>query len=257
MIKKLLFLFLCIGFVIVCNAQTTEKKTYTLLLTGASFATHSNGWFELGCKYLDATPINRAKGGQAIVDAANLMSEGKLYTREELEDIDALVIMHVHEKNVADTTGIKKDYTDYILPFDRSNYAIAYDYVIKKYLTECYNLKFDENSKYYSTQGGKPAIIIFSTHWHDGRTVFNNSIRQLSQDWGIPLIEFDKCLGFSKNHLHPVTGQQTSILYTNDNTEIINGEVFGWHPLRGQDQYIQQRMAAIFADLMKKVLPLK
>ena len=94
------------------------------------------------------------------------------------------------------------------------------------------------------------------THWHDARTIFNPAIRKLGERWGFPIVEFDKYIGFSRNHLHPVTGKQCSILYAHNN-ETINGEEFGWHPYEGQDQYIQQRMAAIFAELMEKVLPLK
>ena len=94
------------------------------------------------------------------------------------------------------------------------------------------------------------------THWHDARTIFNPAIRKLGERWGFPIVEFDKYIGFSRNHLHPVTGKQYSILYAHNN-EIINGEEFGWHPYEGQDKYIQQRMAAIFAELMEKVLPLK
>lgn len=255
--KKIILLVLLFANLLNLKAQEAQKEKYTLLLTGASFAYPPNGWFEIGCKALDARPVNRAVSGSAIGDAANLMSEGKLYTKEELEEVDALVIMHVHERNVADTTDLKHNYEDYKLPFDRSNYAAAYDYVIKRYMTDCYNLKFDKESKYYNTHAGKPVVIVFSTHWHDARTVFNSSIRQLGGRWGIPVIEFDKYIGFSKNHLHPVTGEQTSILYTNNNTQKVRGETFGWHPSAGQDQYIQQRMAAIFVDLMKKVLPLK
>jgi len=255
-VKRLFILLAFLGLILAGNAQTIDEKKYTILLTGASFASSNNGWFELGCNYLDAIPINRAVGGQAITDAANLMYEGKLYTKEEFERVDALVIMHVHNKDVVDTIGLKKDYKDYKLPFDRSNYAAVYDYVIKRYITECYNLKFDPDSKYYNTPGGKPVIIVFSTHWHDGRPVFNDAIRKLGEKWGFPVIEFDKYIGFSKNSLHPVTGKQYSIIYSHNN-EMINGEEFGWHPVNGQDKYIQQRMATIFVDLMKKVLPLK
>nr|WP_236264148.1 DUF5040 domain-containing protein [Dysgonomonas sp. Marseille-P4677] len=234
----------------------TEKieDKYTIFLTGASFASSNNGWFELACKDLNAKPINRAVGGTAIVDAANLMAEGKLYTTEELEVIDAFVIMHVHDQDVADISALKDNYKDYKTPFDRSNYAIAYDYLIKRYITECYNLKFDATSKYYGTKSGKPAIIIFCTHWHDARIKFNSSIRILGQRWGLPIVEFDKYIGFSKNHLHPVTKMQYSILYAHNN-ETINGVDFGWHPYEGQDKYVQQRMAAIFTELMRKVLP--
>lgn len=250
-------LFLCIFLLGILNihAQTT-KDNYKILLTGASFASSNNGWFELGCKKLNATPINRAVPGEAIADAANKMANNTLYSKKELEDIDAFVIMHVHDKDVSSESGLMQDYTDYKTPFDRSNYAAAYDYVIKRYITECYNLKFDKNSKYYNTPSGKPVVIILCTHWHDARTVYNPAVRKLAAKWGFPVIEFDKYIGFSKDTLHPVTGKQYSIIYSHNN-ETIDGVEFGWHPYVGEDQYIQQRMGAIFTDLMKKVLPLK
>lgn len=258
--KRILFglILLLFTFTAIYSQDNADLKSkYTILLTGASFASSNNGWFEVACRNLNAKPLNKAIEGTAIVDAANSMAEGELYTMQELEDMDAFVIMHVHDKDVSDEIAIKDNYKDYKTPFDRSNYAIAYDYVIKRYITECYNLKFNPSSKYYNTASGKPAVIVFCTHWHDGRPVFNTSIRKLSAKWGFPVVEFDKYIGFSKNHLHPVTGQQYSILYTDNNLEKIDGEVFGWHPYHGEDQYIQQRMAAIFSDLMKKVLPLK
>jgi hypothetical protein len=253
--KVLLCLILFIGLSSI-NAQTTEKSKYTILLTGASFASSNNGWFELGCKELDATPLNKAVPGTAIADAANLMATQKLYSHEELEEVDALVIMHVHDEDVASEAGLRKTFEDYPIPFDRSNYAAAYDYVIKRYISECYNLKFGKNSKYYNTPSGKPVIIVLCTHWHDVRTIFNPAIRRLGEKWGFPVVEFDKYIGFSKNSPHPVTGGQYSILYSRNN-ETIDGIEYGWHPYEGQDQYIQKRMAAIFVDLMKKVLPLK
>lgn len=246
--KILLFVFL-LSFVCI-----SAQKKYNILITGASFASSQNGWFELGCDKLDATPINKAVGGEAISDAANKMIDGTLYTPEELESIDAFVIMQVHNMDVFEGSALKENYTDYTVPFDRSNYAAAYDYVIKRYISDCYNLKFDKKSKYYNTQSGKPVIIVLSTHWHDARSVYNESVRLLAQKWGFPLIEFDKYIGFSKNTPHPVTKQQISILYTDDNTETIDGVVYGWHPLQGRDQYIQQRMAAIFVETMRKIL---
>jgi hypothetical protein len=253
--RKLLLCLLLLGLLHV-NAQTTEKNKYTILLTGASFASSNNGWFELGCKDLNAEAVNRAVGGEAIADTANKMAVDTFYTKQELEDIDAFVIMHVHDKDVADEAGLKKNYRDYEVPFDRSDYAAAYDYVIKHYISDCYNLKFDRNSKYYNTPGGKPVIIVLCTHWHDARTIFNPAVRKLGEKWGFPVVEFDKYIGFSGKQLHPVTGKQYSILYA-DGNEVIDGVEYGWHPYNGQDRYIQQRMAAIFAGLMKKVLPLK
>ena len=143
--KKLLLFTILLGALNI-YAQSPEKNKYTILLTGASFASSNNGWFELACKKLDATPINKAIAGEAIANTANKMAADTLYTRQQLEDIDAFVIMHVHDKDVASENGLKENYKDYRTPFDRSNYAAAYDYVIKHYITDCYNLKFDKNN---------------------------------------------------------------------------------------------------------------
>ena len=184
------------------------------------------------------------------------MANGTLYSKEELENIDALVIMQVHNKDVYEELQLKDKYTDYEVPFDRSNYAAAYDYVIKRYLTECYELRNDTTSKYYNTPYGKPAIIVLCTHWHDCRTVYNESIRKLAAKWGFPLIEFDKYIGFSKNVLHHVTGKPFSQLYSTD-IQVTEGIAYGHHPIRGEQSYMQQRMAAIFVDSMNRILPIK
>lgn len=225
-----------------------------ILLTGASFASPENKWFEMGCRSLGVRAINRAVGGEAIANTANRMAEGKLYSREELEAIDALVIMQVHNRDVFDPSQLQPAWTDYKTPFDRKNYAAAYDYVIKRYLAECYALREDPGSRYYQTKAGKPAVIILCTDWHDARVTYNTSIRRLGEKWGLPLVEFDKHIGFSKNAPHPVTGEQHSLLHATD-TQIIDGVKYGWHPLRGENSHIQQRMAAIFADLVRRVLP--
>lgn len=210
-------------------------------MTGASFASPQNGWFEIGCRKLNAEAINRSIGGEAIANTANRMVNGTLYSKEELEEIDALVIMQVHNKDVYEELQLKDKYTDYEVPFDRSNYAAAYDYVIKRYLTECYELRNDTTSKYYNTPYGKPAIIVLCTHWHDCRTVYNESIRKLAAKWGFPLIEFDKYIGFSKNVLHPVTGKPFSQLYSTD-IQVTEGIAYGHHPIRGEQSYMQQRI---------------
>ncbi len=230
--------------------------SYKILLTGASFASPQNGWFELGCEKLNALPINQAVGGEAIANTANRMIEGTLYTREQLEAIDALVIMQVHDRDVANESQLHEKYTDYKIPFDRSNYAAAFDYVIKRYLADCYELKNDSTSRYFGSKAGKPAIIVLCTDWHDARVTYNTSVRQLAEKWGFPLVEFDKNIGFSKNHLHPVTNDQYSLLYSQD-TQKVKEIAYGWHPNRGKNAYIQQRMAAIFVDAMKKILPVK
>ena len=244
-----------LSFLLTLNSTLllSQSSTYTILLTGASFADAGNGWFEIGCKKINATPINKAIGGEAIANTANRMIEGTLYSKHELEIIDAFVIMHVHNQDVFNSPGLKNDYTEYNIPFDRSDYAAAFDYVIKKYMTDCYNLKNDSTSVYYNTKHGKPALIILCTDWHDGRTLYNSSVRKLSEKWGFPLVEFDKFIGFSKNQLHPVTKKQHSLIYSSD-SQVINEETFGWHPLRGKNSPIQLKMGAIFSDLIKKTL---
>lgn len=150
-------------------SMSDEKKKLTVLLSGASFASVDNGWFELGCEALRAKGINRAIGGEAIADVANRMSRGDLYSREELDEVDVFVIMQVHNRDVYAPNELKKDYHEYALPFTRGNYAAAFDYVIKKYISDCYQLQFDKGSKYYGVKGGKPAVILLCTHWHDAR----------------------------------------------------------------------------------------
>ncbi len=253
--KKLMLAFILLLCAIPFFAQeNAPSDKYTLLLTGASFASPGNGWFELGCERLNAVPLNRAIGGEAIANTANRMVGDSLYSVEELDRIDAFVIMQVHDKDVFDETGLKEKYTEYPTPFDRSDYAAAYDYVIKRYITDCYNLQFNEQSRYYGNKSGKPVNIVFCTHWHDARSLYNSSIRKLAAKWGFPLIEFDKYIGFSKNVPHPVTGNQYSLIYAQD-TDEIDGVVYGWHPFRGKDQYIQRKMAAIFVDMMRNILP--
>ena len=222
--KKLLTLLLALPL-LWGHAAAQENAKYTILLTGASFASPQNGWFEIGCRQLDARAINRAIGGESIADTANRMAEGTLWNAGELDEMDALVIMQVHNRDVSATGGLKEKYTDYTTPFDRSNYAAAFDYVIKRYQSECYALKDDPKSKYYGTKSGKPAVI-------------------------------DRNIGFSKDTPNPATGTQQSLLHAQD-TQTIEGVAYGWHPQRGQDKYIQQRMAAIFTDTMRRILPAK
>jgi hypothetical protein len=255
--KNILYLLACL-YLIPAFGQTKPDQPVrsagcNILLSGASFASSDNRWFEMGCALLNATAINRAIGGEAIADAANRMITGDLYTQQELETLDAFVIMQVHDRNVADESGLLENYREYKTPFNRDNYAAAFDYVIKRYTSECYELRDNPQSKYYGSKTGKPAVIILCTDWHDARTTYNTTVRRLAEKWGLPLVEFDKYIGFSKNKAHPVTNQQYSLIYAAD-TQVIDNVTYGWHPLRGDDSFIQQRMAAIFADLMRKIL---
>ena len=110
--KKLLTLLLALPLAW-GHATAQENAKYTILLTGASFASPQNGWFEIGCRQLDARAINRAIGGESIADTANRMAEGTLWNAGELDEMDALVIMQVHNRDVSATGGLKEKYTDY------------------------------------------------------------------------------------------------------------------------------------------------
>ena len=248
-IKYMITAMAAMAAIVPCAAQDADDDGLTIMLTGASFAVRENGWFELGCAQLGATPINKAVSGEAIYHTANRMAANTFYTFEELENTDILVIDHVHNQNVADETVLEDDYNDYSMP--TQNYAVAYDYVIRRYKDDCYNLKDNPESKYYGTESGKPAVIVLCTHWHDSRTKFNPAIRELAEKWDLPLVKFDEKIGFTKDVL--VDGRQPSLQYCADR-EWIDGVEYGWHPKRGQGEYIQQKMAQIFVDEMSRVL---
>lgn len=231
------------------KAQTADNdKKLTFMLFGASFAVPENGWFEIACQNMGIDGINKAVSGAAIYDDAIRMSKGECYSFEELDRTDILVIMHVHNQNVADGTNLKENYEDYNVSTSMG-YAPAYDYVIKKYQADCAALENDPNSKWYGVEGGKPAHIMFCTHWHDGRADYNPAIRKLAEKWKFPLIEFDKNIGFSKEDNQQDKGQP-SREWAHD-TETLYNLQFGWHPLRGLNSAIQHRMAAIFTKAVE------
>jgi hypothetical protein len=141
-------------------------------------------------------------------------------------------------------------------PFSKLSYAQCLDYILKKWQKRCYEQKDNENSKWYGTKFGKPCSLLFVTHWHDARTSYNDSIRMVAEKWGGSVCEFDKKIGFSKGQ--PLfDGSQMSVAYAVD-TENIGGTTFGWHPLRDANgQYIQKKMANIFANSLKEHFSLK
>ena len=152
-----LFTFICL---LALAGIAQNKDTYTILLSGASFAEPNNKWFEMGCRALHAIPINRAVSAESIAHTANKMLDGTLYTPEEFDNIDVFVLMQVHEKDVYNEANLKENYKDYKTPFDASDYAVCYDYVIKRYISDCYNQKFNPKSRYYNTPYGKPAYVL-------------------------------------------------------------------------------------------------
>ena len=233
-------------------ALATQAQNYDhhFLLAGASFAVPENGWFELVCDAFNAEPLNKAVGGDAIKHTASDMFLDRFYTTEELDRIDAFIIMHVHNQDVASTNGIKENYEEYTYD-EIQQYNTAYDYVIKRYKADCYNLKFNPESRYYQTENGKPATIILCTHWHDSRITYNQSIRTLAERWQLPLIEGDENIGFTRKVVD-ADGRQPSIKYAAD-TEKIYDITFGWHPMRGKEQYIQQKIASIAMEKLTEL----
>lgn len=233
-------------------ALATQAQNYDhhFLLAGASFAVPENGWFELVCDAFNAEPLNKAVGGDAIKHTASDMFLDRFYTTEELDRIDVFIIMHVHNQDVASTNGIKENYEEYTYD-EIQQYNTAYDYVIKRYKADCYNLKFNPESRYYQTENGKPATIILCTHWHDSRITYNQSIRTLAERWQLPLIEWDENIGFTRKVVD-ADGRQPSIKYAAD-TEKIYDITFGWHPMRGKEQYIQQKMASIAMEKLTEL----
>lgn len=238
-----------------CNAQEAqEPQPLTFLLTGASFAIPENGWFEIGCADMGANAINKSVSGEAIYHTARRMDAGTFYTTAELDSVDVFVIGHVHNQNVANEQWLKDSWEDYTTIATTTDYSVAYDYVIKRYIADCKALKDNPESKYYGTAEGKPVKIMLCTHWHDSRTTYNPAIRKLAQKWGFPLVKFDDGIGFSR--LDATDGApQPSLAYAHD-TETINGVKYGWHPLRGDNSYIQRRMAQIFVEEAKTYLGL-
>lgn len=233
-------------------ALTVQAQNYDhhFLLAGASFAVPENGWFELVCDAFNAEPLNKAVGGDAIKHTASDMFLDRFYTTEELDRIDVFIIMHVHNQDVASTNGIKENYEEYTYD-EIQQYNTAYDYVIKRYKADCYNLKFNPESRYYQTENGKPATIILCTHWHDSRITYNQSIRTLAERWQLPLVEWDENIGFTRKVVD-ADGRQPSIKYAAD-TEKIYDITFGWHPMRGKEQYIQQKIASIAMEKLTEL----
>lgn len=238
----------------IINTENQVLKDRNILLTGASFASPSNEWFGYVCKNLNVTGYNKAVSGETMQHTSQKIHDGILYSQTEFEDFDVFLIFHSHNQAVNNTANIKTDYNDYTFPItDRS---AQWDYVLKKYAADCYAARLNPDSRWYGTKYGKPYMVVVCTHWHDARTTFNDSIRELQKKWGFILCEFDTRIGFSKNQVHPVTGEQVSILHCDNpsgDTEVINGVTYGWHPTRNKGAWIQHQMASIVESAIRNL----
>ena len=247
----------------------------TLLVSGTSFSYDGNGWVEILCDKLGVVRENKSFSGERINNLSARILNGTFFSQTLLNNTDALVIMHTHNKDVFTLTDLTingnlitkdqfkaysaADYealswgvlTDTNAGFNGldGEFAAVWDYVLKKIQTIYYAERLNPLSVYYETKWGKPYNLILTTNWHDGRVTFNKSIRKLSEKWGIPLIKFDTNVGFSRFKKH-ISGVQHSLLYAQYvggviNTETIDGELFAWHYERGQDKPLPKRLAMI------------
>lgn len=166
--------------------------------------------------------------------------------------------MHCHELEVCDESKLLDDYHDYVVA-GNMDYSQAFDYIIRRYIDECRALEHNPDSKWFGIAGGKPVKIMLCTYWHDARVTYNSSVRRLCERWKgyATLCAFDENIGFSKDSPDPETGEQISLRFAQNgygDTEVLYGVTYGWHPTRGRDAEIQQRMARIFADAVRDCL---
>lgn len=153
-------------------------------------------------------------------------------------------------------------------PIIDERYAAGYDYLIKKYRQECYNLKDNPASKWYGSEYGKPCTIIICSHWHDGYVVFNESAKKLSDRTGCVFVNTADYNGWSYKTTNP--NDSNSIRWSaqvchnasyggsNDlHDEPINGIIYtnmGFHPTRDVNSEFNIRRANIFKDALNKIL---
>ena len=144
-------------------------------------------------------------------------------------------------------------------------YSAGYDYLLKKYAKDCYDLRLNPNSKWYGTKSGKPCIIVCTTQWHDGYVRFNESVKKMAKKHGAIVADIANNIGFSYLQTNP--NDENSIRWSalhcnnadfssgNDTEDIyIDGVLYsnmGWHPTRDFDCYIQQKRGNILAETLK------
>lgn len=144
-------------------------------------------------------------------------------------------------------------------------YAAGYDYLLKKYALDCYNLRLNPDSKYYGTKSGKPVVIVCTTQWHDGYVRFNEGVKKMAKRHGAIVCNVADNVGFSYLQTDPTNDDSIrwNALHCNNaaygsgnDTETIpiHGVMYtgmGWHPTRQWDCYIQMKRAQILAETMR------
>ena len=144
-------------------------------------------------------------------------------------------------------------------------YAAGYDYLLKKYAFDCYNLRLNPDSKWFGTKSGKPVIIVCTTQWHDGYVRFNEAIKKVAKRHGAIIADIAGNIGFSYLQTDPTNPDSVrwsaihcnnSAIGSGNDTETIpiHGVMYtgmGWHPTRQWDCYIQMKRAQILAETMR------
>lgn len=232
-----------------------------IVAMGASLMSPENVWFANAVNSLGVISYNKAESGVGHPHYfANKLWRGTFCTDEEFENMDIMAIQFANNSGLDSEVGLMTNASDYTADFDIENldnqfseYSSAQnlDYILKFWQKRCFEQKDNPQSKWFGTPHGKPFRVIFVTHWHDARPYYNDAIRIVAERWGCAVCEFDKKIGFSKNQPLPDM-TQVSVLYAED-TQEIGGVTYGWHPKRGlHSEYIQGKMAFIFADTIKE-----
>lgn len=153
-------------------------------------------------------------------------------------------------------------------PEVNERYAAGYDYLIKKYRQECYNLKDNPDSKWYGSEYGKPCTIIICSHWHDGYVVFNEAAKTVCDRTGAIYSDTASYNGWTWRTTDP--DDPNSIRWSaevcnnasyggsNDlHNEPINGVIYtnmGFHPTRDVNSEFNKRRASVFKETLRTLL---
>ena len=245
-------------------------KGNSVLLVGASFASATNGWFELACSKLGINGVNRAVGGQRItdnvaarmMDASETMPHGSLFFVDGVDvfdKIDAFVMMLTHNDDVyLDEESYNANTLEYYKEKGALNLTPkeAFDFCIKQYKQWCAEYTISQyrtsgENAIHDILGNKECQILICSNWHKGRDTYNSSSRKLARRYNLPYCAFDLNLSIGEQLIEatvntdlnqtPTKGlYHKSVLYAHydsfyngkwaGKTEVIGGVTYGWHP---------------------------
>ena len=159
-------------------------------------------------------------------------------------------------------SGPYSENTEAQAAFER--YSAGYDYLLKKYVLDCYNLRSNPNSKYYGTKMGKPVRIIICSYWHDGYKRFNTSAEKLARKFGATFCNIADNVGLSYRQTNPSDPNsiRQSALYCFGSQFGDSGDIedipidrvkytnMGWHVTRDYTLEFNQRRGDILVNAM-------